>query len=272
MKDLFKKINSLQMTEIEKQSGFSALKTFIDSHPVKVSLFKKIENNILSPFSNDMWLHHKILASTFAIILIVSATGGTSFVARNSLPGDTLYPIKINLNEKVETFTALTPESKAVVEASHIDERLSEIKQLSSQNKLDSENITKIENQFSQNLQNTMSIVNTLKSKGDVKGARQVKINIENSLQKHKSEVNEIFKNKNKKVEARMAETTITPKQPEARASISTFSATMATEDISTSTQKTTEKIELDTKEDDDTPLLNETLNKILESNDSDKD
>src|SRR5262245_19259786 len=38
----------------------------------------------------------------FAVIAIIALLGGgTSFAAQGALPGDTLYPIKVNVNEKI---------------------------------------------------------------------------------------------------------------------------------------------------------------------------
>ncbi|KND47841.1 MAG: hypothetical protein AB201_02930 [Parcubacteria bacterium C7867-006] len=272
MNELFKKINSERMTDAEKQAGFKALQSFVMDNPIREPWYKKAGDKILSPFSNDMFLHHKILASAFVIVLLISATGGTSAVAKYSLPGDVLYPIKINLNERLETFTALTPEAKANIEATHIDERLSEAEMLSTQNKLDQTIRAQIENQFSQDLQSTMQRVKTLDTSGDKKSAKEVKIKLENSLQKHKDVVDEILKNRKqeqpkvKNVENNSLRAKTTPsEETQINNNVSTFSATMMIE--ATSTQQETEtktKIEHeDESEDNDTPLLNETLIRI---------
>ncbi len=261
------------MTDAEKQAGFSALRSFIDNNPIKDSWYKTVSNKILSPFSNDMFLHHKILASAFMIVLLISATGGTSAVAKYSLPGDVLYPIKINVNEKLETFTALTPEAKANVEATHLDERLSEAEILSTQNKLDSTILSRIKNQFSQDLKAAMSRVKTLDASGNKNSAKEVKIKLENSLQKHKDVVDEILKEKKngsvKKVENPSIRMQIPPQaDTKLNSDVSTFSATMTSEATSTPQElEDADKKDLDSDEekyeDDDTPLLNETLIRI---------
>jgi hypothetical protein len=133
MQNLFKNLKNEKLSDSEKQIMFNRLNSFIEENPIQTVWYKNIGNKIVSPFQDGFLLHHKMLASAFVIVILVSATGGTSIVANSSVPGNLLYPVKINLNEKVETFTAISSEAKAVVEAKHINERLSEAEILSTQ-------------------------------------------------------------------------------------------------------------------------------------------
>ncbi len=294
MSDLFKKFKNEKLSESEKQIMFNRLNSFIEENPIHNVWYVNIGNKIVSPFENGFLLHHKMLASAFVIVILISATGGTSIVANSSVPGNLLYPVKINLNEKVETFTAISTEAKAVVQAKHINERLSEAEILSSQNKLNDIVKAQIETKFSQDLQNTMVRIDTLDNKGNTESAKKVKVEIEKSLQKHKELVEEILKNKEQiKIESnpdKRTETTTMKKagapepqiDPAMDSRMMMFSATMETEATSTASTSTersksrelkTKEIEKeDDHEDKDTPLLNETLRRIRESKERDRD
>ncbi len=279
MKDIFKQYNNEKMTAEEKQSVLNEINIFIKQNPTKTPWYTTLENKIISPFQDGLLLHHKMLASAFVIIILVSATGGTSIAARYSVPGDILYPVKINLNEKMGTFTAVSPEAKATVEAQHINERLSEAEKLSTENKLSETIKTQLESKFSLDLQNTMAHVEKLNSNGDSKKADQVKADIEKSLQKHKEMVDKILENSRSR-SGRSLQKTSTKMRPEATrvtTPMSAFSAEISTSTATTSSvnqEMNYDQIEKESKDNKEnkTPLLDETLKKILEAREEKED
>lgn len=284
MNEIFKKFKNEKMTESEKQTGLNRLQAFMTANPVQSPWYTTFGNKIVSPFQNGMLLHHKMLASAFVLVLLVSVTGGTSIAARYSLPGDILYPVKINVNEKVETFTAYSSEAKATVEAGHVNERLTEAEQLSTVNKLNENTKAEISAQFSQDLKATMTHIETLNSTGNEKSATQVKVNIEASLQKHRDIVNQIISTKkassrifNAKMQQPSNNTTQVATPPENQNPIAPQAQTMlmsvqadATTVAATTTTNAAFKMKLGTDTDVNqtqnsttTPLLDETLNTI---------
>lgn len=273
MKDIFKKINNERLTDTEKQMVFSRLEKFVENNPIKTPWYQKIENKIISPFNQNIFMHHKILSSAFVIVLLIGATGGTSMIAESSIPGDTLYPIKINLNEKFQSFTATTLEEQALIEASHIEERLAEAEKLSEQNKLDDTRKTQVETLFTQNLQSTLNKVKSIDESGDSKNAKNIKIKIENSLKKHKTVIDKILE-ETKPISSQTRKALAPAPEPEPapetmQMMITTFSANDT--EVSTSTNISDKEIDRkesykeDRFEDKDTPILNETLRKIEE-------
>lgn len=64
-----------------------------------------------------------------AIIVALLAGGGTAYASQGSLPGDTLYPVKL-MTEDVQTTVAFDPEKKAGLETRFANRRLEEIKKL----------------------------------------------------------------------------------------------------------------------------------------------
>lgn len=273
MKEIFKKYNNEQKTIEENRVILNNLESFIVKNPAPKQWYKNLENKILSPFSDGLLLHHKMLASSFIILLLVSVTGGTSVAAKYSIPGDTLYPVKINLNEKIQTFTAITPEEKAVVDTEHINERLKEAEKLSITNRLDDATKTQIETKFTKNLESAMIHVETLNTKGEPLKAERVKTDVENSLQKHKEIVNKLLeKNKTTKAKITQEKQVESPDINYARSAMATTFIENSTSTISSTTPKVKTK-EYETKtEKNKTPLLDETLKRIMESKEENDD
>lgn len=67
-------------------------------------------------------------AAIIAIMLILG--GGTSYVAEGSIPGDFLYPVKIEVNENVKSTFAFSNEAEAKLQAQFVAERLEEAEKL----------------------------------------------------------------------------------------------------------------------------------------------
>lgn len=119
MKTDFEKIkeytNNTSLTQEEKFSMFQNIRTYTDSHPIRTPIY--------SPFMK----YSLAYASMFAIII---ATSATSFAAEQALPGDMLYTVKTNVNEKVIQTFALSDESKAQVTVNLMNRRLEELEQM----------------------------------------------------------------------------------------------------------------------------------------------
>ncbi len=66
------------------------------------------------------------LIPAFIVFSLVLTSGGTAFAAQHSLPGETLYPVKL-LTEEVRVAVALTPAKKAELQMAYAEERTKEI-------------------------------------------------------------------------------------------------------------------------------------------------
>jgi len=63
------------------------------------------------------------------IVALLAGGGGTVYASQSSLPGDTLYPVKL-MTEDVQTAVAWSPEKKVGMETKFANRRLEEIKKL----------------------------------------------------------------------------------------------------------------------------------------------
>lgn len=87
-----------------------------------------------------VWFGVRHLRGALLIALIVAiSTGGVSYAAVDALPGDLLYPVKININEEMKAAFLSTDESRVEWERERVELRLAEASQLVAEGRLDSE-------------------------------------------------------------------------------------------------------------------------------------
>jgi len=72
-----------------------------------------------------------------ALLIALLMSGGVSYAAENTVPGDTLYPVKIHVNESVRSTLAVGESAKAKVEVDLAARRLNEASTLEKEHKLD---------------------------------------------------------------------------------------------------------------------------------------
>jgi hypothetical protein len=92
--------------------------------------------------------HHIFAYAVTPLVVIALIVGTSSYGAEASLPGDTLYPLKLNLNEEVRGLVSMTPEGKISWEAQRAVRRIEEAVSLASDGKLDEESFKEIEKNF----------------------------------------------------------------------------------------------------------------------------
>jgi hypothetical protein len=195
---LLKKIKENTLTNLEKEKVFVSLKQFVEENPVlplpwhkRVS--EKLKAEIVSPFYSGIFTESRIRSYATLALFLVFVGGGTMLAAKSSLPGETLYPIKIQLNEQLESFTAIGPEEQTAVEIKHLDTRLSEAEALASANKLNDSRKGEIENQINKELGQSAKHVNTLNTQGKINFAKAAEVQINASLKKHKTIIQNIL-------------------------------------------------------------------------------
>ena len=157
------------MTTEEKSRIRTNLVFFIDSKPANShSQFYKREK-LFSLFS----LKH-IYVVSFAFLFVFAFGISTSQVAKESLPGDTLYPVKIHLNENLESLTAISSEASANIEAEHATIRLKEAEALELKGKLTPQNNTLIKERFSKEVDSMNKHIKDIEKKGNLDSVNKV--------------------------------------------------------------------------------------------------
>jgi len=138
----------------------------------------------------------KVLISAFIILILILGTG-TSYAAEGSLPGDMLYPIKVNVNEQIAHLTSFTSESKAKLNTKIIKKRLEEADRLASKGKLNEVTKDKIVKGLEKASVGLDKDLLELIDKKDFKNISELNSILKISLDNHKKSLEEKAEEKN---------------------------------------------------------------------------
>lgn len=118
--------SEFRLTKAEKDATRNALVHFIEKHPVRAG--GGFRHLLRRPFTFIPL--PRIPMPALALLLIFLTGFGASAAAQGALPGDTLYPVKVGVNEEVRSWFALSTESKAKFDAALAARRLEEAEKL----------------------------------------------------------------------------------------------------------------------------------------------
>lgn len=104
---------------------------------------------VKSPFrvspSPYLFISSKLVTPLAFVLLIAVIGGGTAYAAEAAVPGDVLYTIKVNVNEKIAEAFAVSTEAKASVQAKLAERRMNEAEVLVERGALTAEAKAEIE-------------------------------------------------------------------------------------------------------------------------------
>ena len=100
----------------------------------------KFQDEMNQPIASPYGGHFK-KSPAIALLVLFLFSGTVSSAAEFALPGETLYPVKINFNEKIQSAFTINDEEKIELNTHLIEKRLEEAEKLSNQSKLSSTTI-----------------------------------------------------------------------------------------------------------------------------------
>jgi len=132
IKQLKKEAKKIALSPEEKSEGIRALRSYMVAHPVRDGVSSRHHGWSNQPNS---------IFKTMPILLVIAllVTGGASVAAESSLPGDVLYPVKINVTENVKSMLALSDESEAKLHSELAAKRIEEAEALAAESRLDAD-------------------------------------------------------------------------------------------------------------------------------------
>ncbi len=126
---LKKKSDSVILSVSEKRALEARIVSFMEYHPLPVTLKRStVKRMVTEPgiFVALSSRYVKAFAGAFALILIV----GVPALAENTVPGDILYPVKVQVTEEIRSSLNRGSYEKVVWETTRLERRLSEARQL----------------------------------------------------------------------------------------------------------------------------------------------
>lgn len=141
---------------------------------------------ILSPFTSSL----RTPAVTLALILLATLGSTTAFAAARALPGDPLYPLKVNVIEPAQGLLAVSPEAKVEWQVSLTETRVNEVEQLAAKEKLTPEERIKSQESFDRSLRAAQATIQKL-SRKNPETAEKIETSLTVSLNKHEDNLHQ---------------------------------------------------------------------------------
>lgn len=176
----------IHLSEQEKQHGKEALLRHMQVYTVRNGDLNR--QSIQSPhsvFTSILSLIRNPMIASLLIALTLIASGGISYAAENSLPGDTLYPVKLHINEEVRSALAVNDKDQAEWDAQRAERRLSEAATLAAKGQLKADAQTQIASNFENFAGRVSERVQKLEDAGETEKAAEVSSRFEAALKAH---------------------------------------------------------------------------------------
>ncbi len=146
----------------------------IERVPQGASLFRRIYNTTLKPMNA-------------LIIIALVLSGGTSFAAAGSVPGDLLYPVKVEVNENVKSAFAITTSAEAALQAELAKERLEEAETLALRGELGADASAQLATHLKEHVDAALAYSSEAEAAGDLETAASVRAELAGTLSTYAS-------------------------------------------------------------------------------------
>lgn len=173
MKELKKLQNALKnvhLSKEEKAEGRAAFTAFMQDNPLP----GKANPGFFSSFY--LRLRRPVLASAMAFGVLVVTTGGVTYASESALPGDFLYPFKVDVVEEVRGAFQFNAEEKATWDAERMQRRFEEAEQLKDEGKLNPEFKVQIKEKMEEHKKEFKDHLEELKDKGKPDRADEMEV------------------------------------------------------------------------------------------------
>ncbi len=151
IEDIMQRAQRETLRNSEREVLHARVNSFMREHP-----FPQTSPTISPYYSWFLLVRSHVAISAVAILVFVSGTG--SLFAEGSLPGDLLYRVKTDVNEKVLGWFANSPDTRAEWQLSLADRRLSESEILAKEDRLSPEVRIKLQGQFTENTNSAFGV------------------------------------------------------------------------------------------------------------------
>lgn len=132
-----------------------------------------------------VFLFQPARAFAFVLTLAVLGSGGAAWAAEGALPGDTLYAVKLSVNERLEQALAVGEVAKASVEVRHAEERLQEVELLAAKGEVAQEVLDEAAEKVEAHVERVGEVARALAEEGDETAADAMHTRISSALSAH---------------------------------------------------------------------------------------
>ena len=190
MERIINKAKATTLSEQEKAESLKMIEAFVDKNPIQNLHFETEQKSVKSPYS-ILFITGKFNAFTkrplvTVLAVLVLLTGSGALASQNSIPGDILYPLKVNVREPVESAFALGTTAEVYVETKHANARLVEAERLVATKKLDDKTRLLLATNFEKHTKKINDKIEKIRNSGKEEIALSASADFEGSLSAHK--------------------------------------------------------------------------------------
>lgn len=178
-----KKARKVTLSKQTKSSIRATLLTHMQAHPVReTSSERLLSRNAFSFLSHLLTVRSPLFMPIFILSLVAMLGGGTAFAAHGALPGDFLYPVKVHVNEEIQSALTFSQQAKANLELTHAEERVKEAIRIEAKGELEETKKEQIEDQIARHSTRISEIAKQLEDQGNKQAAQVVRGHLEDYL------------------------------------------------------------------------------------------
>ena len=171
---------NVRLSETEKAKSKNFLSEYMTMRTARVETRAQKRNvGIFNLFSS------KKFVGVMAILLLASTVGSVTYASEDTVPGDTLYPVKIHWNEGIRGAFAFGHVAKAHWNAELAARRLEEAEKLEWTNEATPEQIALLEERFEHYAEKMQAHVEKVEEKAGAEAAAKISSRVESILAAH---------------------------------------------------------------------------------------
>lgn len=186
-KEYIQKLGHLKLSDSSRVRIKNNLLEYAQFHSVRVGDDSRSIEHVprrTSFITNIFNLNKKSMMAAIITFMLI-AGGGTSYAAEGAVPGDSLYTVKVEINENIKSAFAISNESEARLQARLAEERLREAEELAVRGELNAENSAELSSRLKGHYEAVETRSAADEARGDYESSAVVRASLEGSLRSY---------------------------------------------------------------------------------------
>ena len=183
LQSIIQKSPAVSLSQQERAEAKAHIFAVVKKYPRRYQKPRQLDWKLQS--LSWMSTHRIATAALLAVVLVVFAGTGVTLAAQQSLPGDLIYPVKTDVNEKVLSWFAVSDQAKAQYDLGLVQLRLQEAETVALQHKLDANTSQKIQALLNTHIQDIQTHIKKVQGANQLAVSVQTNSDLEASLNAH---------------------------------------------------------------------------------------
>ena len=167
---------TVSLSEEERVEGRSALQSFVALHPTQKPAFSSV---VFRGFFSM-----RMVSSLMVVVLFFGIGGGAAYAAEETVPGDILYPLKVDVTEPLRERFHWNPERRAEWSARRVERRMHEAEKLMKRGHRPPKSLEELQERMANHLAHMEERLSTIESE---EKAERIRAHLEERMAKHEA-------------------------------------------------------------------------------------